>query len=336
MEKNLILLIEKFESWYNKDEHKVNIDKYDSTVTRYHLEQLNREEFIKFFIQFRKDGGKVQSLGHRGLSNFELEIGNNYLSFRKFVLEPFDKYFNLKNWFERIENHKYFGVGIATIYLNRVDRSKYPIINGKTIQSLKLLCYELSSSKNYKNYSKVKTIQSNLISRYSIFENFYKIDSFNHYIIGTKEGKEAITEFLISNDFFEIENNINLSKTEKESLILCRIGQGNFRKNLIDLWGSCSVSDFKETTFLIASHIKPWKDSNQIERLDKFNGLLLIPNLDKAFDQGLISFDELGKIKISNKLNKPEKLGIYETMKIKIKEENKPYLFYHRKNVFKK
>ena len=110
MEKNLILLIEKFNSWYHKDKHKVNIDKYDTTVTKYHLEQLNREDFLKFFIQFRKDGGKVQSLGHRGLNNFELEIEKNYLSFRKFVLEPFDESFNLENWFERIENHKYFGV----------------------------------------------------------------------------------------------------------------------------------------------------------------------------------------------------------------------------------
>ena len=50
---------------------------------------------------------------------------------------------------------------------------------------------------------------------------------------------------------------------------------------------------------LLASHIKPWRDSNHQERLDKFNGLLLLANLDKAFDLGFISFDDSGKVPIS-------------------------------------
>ena len=47
---------------------------------------------------------------------------------------------------------------------------------------------------------------------------------------------------------------------------------------------------------LIASHIKPWKDSDENERLDIDNGLLLCPNHDKAFDRGYISFDDNGLI----------------------------------------
>ena len=86
---------------------------------------------------------------------------------------------------------------------------------------------------------------------------------------------------------------------------------------------------------LIASHIKPWKDSTNTERLDVFNGLLLIPNLDKAFDSGLITFDNNGKIKISSKLVDPEKLGIKTDQNILLDDQHKKYLKFHRENVYR-
>ncbi|ARF66915.1 hypothetical protein B7C51_02510 [Paenibacillus larvae subsp. pulvifaciens] len=61
----------------------------------------------------------------------------------------------------------------------------------------------------------------------------------------------------------------------------------------------CGVN---EPSLLIASHIKLWKYSTNIERLDKYNGLLLCPNHDKLFDQGLITFTDEGKIIISSLL----------------------------------
>ena len=61
---------------------------------------------------------------------------------------------------------------------------------------------------------------------------------------------------------------------------------------------------------LVASHIKPWRDSNNQERLDKFNGLLLLANLDKAFDLGFISFADTGLVMISCQLEAPEVLGL--------------------------
>lgn len=75
----------------------------------------------------------------------------------------------------------------------------------------------------------------------------------------------------------------HLSETEKDSIIKARIGQGIFRQQLIQLWGGCSVTGFKNEKFLKASHIKPWRDSSNQERLDKYNGLLLVPNLDRSF-----------------------------------------------------
>lgn len=84
-----------------------------------------------------------------------------------------------------------------------------------------------------------------------------------------------------------------LSDTEREALIKARVGQGPFREALIDRWKSCSVTECALTEILVASHIKPWsKCATPAERLGAANGLLLVPNLDKLFDRGLISFDD--------------------------------------------
>lgn len=136
----------------------------------------------------------------------------------------------------------------------------------------------------------------------------------------------------IVNDLEIIENE-TISETEKKELRKARIGQGNYRKELISLWGKCSVSEFQKTEILIASHILPWRNSTNYQRLDKFNGLLLLPNYDKLFDKGLISFDNNGKIIISYKLSESEQniLGISNNDKLfKINEENIKYLTLHR------
>lgn len=132
---------------------------------------------------------------------------------------------------------------------------------------------------------------------------------------------------------------ISLSKTEQETVVQSRVGQGRFRNNLINYWKGCAVTGCNIISLLRASHIKPWRDCNNEERLDTYNGLLLIPNLDSAFDNGLISFNNEGFILISNKLDKKalKKLGINEEMMInKIDKRHKQYLEYHRKEVFLK
>ena len=91
-----------------------------------------------------------------------------------------------------------------------------------------------------------------------------------------------------------------LPETERKSIMLSRIGQGAFRSGLIGYWKRCAVTGCDSLDLLKASHIKPWRDSDNAERLDIYNGLLLIPNLDSAFDKGYISFDDGGKIIISD------------------------------------
>lgn len=133
--------------------------------------------------------------------------------------------------------------------------------------------------------------------------------------------------------------NQNLQKTERESIIQSRVGQGQFRTGLIRFWGKCAVTNCQAVEILRASHIKPWRESSNAERLDVYNGLLLIPNLDVAFDSGFITFADDGKIMIGNSLVEQDrlKLGIDPEMKISgITQKHFRYLKYHRENVFKK
>jgi putative restriction endonuclease len=148
----------------------------------------------------------------------------------------------------------------------------------------------------------------------------YLLDGFDSDI-------EADVESILSED--------NVTDTDKATLIKTRIGQGNFRQKLVSLWGGCAVTGYKDASMLVASHIKPWRASSNIERLDGFNGLLLLPTLDKAFDSGLISFDKAGRILISPLLQEPESLGISETMSVNLKSEHQTYMEFHRDSVFR-
>lgn len=139
----------------------------------------------------------------------------------------------------------------------------------------------------------------------------------------------------VESDVEEILSNQAIESTEKINLVKARIGQGAFRQKLIGLWSHCSVTKFKDIRLLIASHIKPWNASNNTERLDEFNGLLLVPNLDKTFDTGLITFDEDGKIRISSQLIAPGKLGITSNLRVALKPRNEAYMKFHRNEVFR-
>lgn len=126
--------------------------------------------------------------------------------------------------------------------------------------------------------------------------------------------------------------------TETDSLIKSRVGQEKFRDNLIKIWGSCSVTGMNRLELLKASHIKPWSESDNQERLDPFNGLLLIPNLDQLFDRGYISFDDNGEIIISPQLRTKEQeiMQISNRLNLRfIHQENKKYLKYHRDNILR-
>ncbi|AJZ91849.1 hypothetical protein VW41_04195 [Klebsiella michiganensis] len=143
-------------------------------------------------------------------------------------------------------------------------------------------------------------------------------------------------DFLI-NDIEMIENDDSISVTEREQLIAARKGQGKYRKELVKLYGKCIVTGIPYEFMLRASHIKPWRSSNNKERLDPFNGLLLSSNIDILFDKGLLSFKNSGELILCNELNNEHTLhllGIDLHKKVKISSNTFQYLDWHRKNVF--
>lgn len=130
-----------------------------------------------------------------------------------------------------------------------------------------------------------------------------------------------------------------LEETERQAVISARRGQGRYRNDLLDLWISCAVTGCTVERLLRASHLKPWKLSNNAERLNPFNGLLLTPNLDLALDRWLISFSDEGSILISSSLKAKDAvaLGVHSGMKLRgVKPEHKPYLGFHREEFLKR
>ncbi len=83
--------------------------------------------------------------------------------------------------------------------------------------------------------------------------------------------------------------------------------------------------------------MKPWSRSDDVERLDGYNGLLLSPHIDSLFDRGLITFAKSGSVVVSPNLN-PEvprrwKLN-FDQLGRRFTRGQIPYLEYHQDEIF--
>lgn len=151
--------------------------------------------------------------------------------------------------------------------------------------------------------------------------------------------KEDACNSAVIEDVQKIEeevNSLNVDGASKKAIINVRVNQGIFRERLLKKYSKCCMCDVETPSLLIASHIKPWVESEPEEKLDVYNGFLMCPNHDKLFDKGYITFYDDGKIKISEKLAENEKLSLNVNgqMRIELNESNKKYLKFHRENVF--
>jgi len=129
----------------------------------------------------------------------------------------------------------------------------------------------------------------------------------------------------------------DIPDTEKEQVIKARRGQGVFRSRVESIEDGCRITGLTLKEHLRASHIKPWRDSTNVERLDGNNGLLLAPHVDHLFDKGFLSFDGEGKVLISHRLN-PSVLAAWAIDQNAnvggFAAEQLVYLAYHRRSVF--
>lgn len=134
---------------------------------------------------------------------------------------------------------------------------------------------------------------------------------------------------------YEVASAQALSNVDKKVLTSTRgIAQHIFRGNLLKMWdGACAVTGVRDHRVLRASHIKPWRQSSLDEKLDRHNGLLLVPDLDTLFDQGLISFRRDGSMLRSDNFHQDDQSRMRIDPSFHLREvhpEMEPYLAYHR------
>jgi putative restriction endonuclease len=90
--------------------------------------------------------------------------------------------------------------------------------------------------------------------------------------------------------------------TETEGTRMIRTMQGFFRKVILAAYDSrCCVTANPIGDLLVASHILPWSEFPK-QRLNPRNGLCLAAHFDRAFDRGLISFDDSLRLIVSRRL----------------------------------
>lgn len=132
---------------------------------------------------------------------------------------------------------------------------------------------------------------------------------------------------------------VAISATEREATVRQRVGQNLFREGLMALWGGrCAISGLDVPELLRASHAKPWADSNDVERLDVYNGLLLAAHWDAAFDAGLVTVGAGGSLVFSPALLESSQavLGFTSAMGVRLQPQHHPYFQWHRDHVFRR
>lgn len=146
---------------------------------------------------------------------------------------------------------------------------------------------------------------------------------------------ESTATTTIVEDIFAAFANSGLQPTTRQNFVEARLGQGKFRDDILAAWGDrCAITGSTTKEAIRASHIKPWRDSTDTERLDPENGIPLIATLDALFDRGLISFTDSGMILISKQLSVGEQtiLGIADAcLSRDISKRCQGFLAFHRK-----
>lgn len=135
-----------------------------------------------------------------------------------------------------------------------------------------------------------------------------------------------------------IESSVELPETTREALVQARRGQGLFKARVSNIEKACRITKVNNLTHLRASHIKPWRESNDDERLCEGNGLLLTPSIDHLFDRGFISFSDAGELIISPIADTTSinRMGVMTSTTLNVgsfNQDQKYFLDYHRSEI---
>lgn len=159
------------------------------------------------------------------------------------------------------------------------------------------------------------------------------------------ESAQIIARMLTKTAPFINNTDIPLGK-EKETIIKQRVNQSFFRSAVLASYNcKCCITGLPFSDMLIASHIKPWKDSTDSEKTNPRNGLCLNALHDKAFDKGYITVKPNGQILISKDLKQnnsdivKDYFLCYDGKMIHLPEKflpDKVFLEYHNDVIFEK
>lgn len=137
----------------------------------------------------------------------------------------------------------------------------------------------------------------------------------------------------VLDDIHQIEIDGTIPETQRVQLAKARVGQGLFRKRVMLLDSACRVTGVTDTRLLIASHIKPWRDASNAERVSGYNGMLLSPHVDALFDQQFVAFEDDGRMHVHPSLPQDvlERWSIDPNKRVEsFRREQSEFLAHHR------
>lgn len=311
------------------------------------IDEINNIPIVDSFVKVNKIGGGNGEarlyVGSQKTRDFNIFFNNfqdkcfflkkdfeNYLNDAKFEYEEQEQKYQLdisNNWNEYFQN------------LKNVTNREYFVIENAVGSQDKARFYIRSMDDIFREY--FRSIMLPTISNVSILK--LKSDVGDFLFLFRPTLSYAFNPYYHPAKERQVEKAIEqkeISTKEKEQLVKARIGQGLYRKNLLEESSECVITRVNDERMLIASHIKPWSVSTDTEKIDYNNGLALTPTYDRLFDQGFISFENDGVILISpyiSPLNiKKMNLSHGRKYTIPMSESRQIYLSYHREHIFKK
>lgn len=173
----------------------------------------------------------------------------------------------------------------------------------------------------------------------SLYKSACHVDLNEIEVEGLAERDLETSDDMVDDEDTRLRSRTDIGPTEIRALSLARRGQGFFKKEVAHIEKNCRLTGITEKRHLRASHIKPWSQSNDAERLDGSNGLLLSPHVDHLFDRGYLSFKKNGVILQSSAL-RPDVVDRWQLdlgMNVgEFTRRQEGFLEYHRDAIFKK
>lgn len=182
---------------------------------------------------------------------------------------------------------------------------------------------------SYISVMKLQDTSGNLLFYWKLFVDYHLASERKRSALALSYGKAKK----------EMASRIERISTRSKEIGYARVGQGKYREQLLEECPFCPITMVNDERLLIASHIKPWARSNDMEKTDPKNGYMLTPLYDALFDKGFITFTNDKQMLISNWLSpkNQQRLNLKSDYiaRLPIDDKRKEYLEYHRNNIFK-